>query len=157
MEEVWKKIKNYHYYKISNYGRIISYRYKKPRFLKIQKCNNGYERVVLYNNSGNKRFLVHRLVLETFKSKSKLEVNHIDCNRSNNRLDNLEYCTRLHNIRHKYKNSNNHNLQKFTESQVVEIRNLRKRKSLKYISEKFGVSIACISLICSKKRYEWVE
>jgi TATA-box binding protein (TBP) (component of TFIID and TFIIIB) len=48
----------------------------------------------------NKTIKVHRAVAETFLGESEQEVNHIDLNKSNNSLTNLEYCTRGHNVRH---------------------------------------------------------
>lgn len=96
MEEIFKPIPNFDGYEISNYGRVISYKSKKPREMTINKYSNGYCFVSLSKNGIVKSYLVHRLVMMTFKpieNMEQLEVNHLDCNRENNHLDNLEWVT----------------------------------------------------------------
>ena len=106
MEEIWKDIKNYeNYYQVSNLGRVKSLdrvikdtkskRLYKGKILKLTLCNWGYLTVSLKKNSKSKKFLVHRLVAETFiPNPNKLEVvNHKDENKLNNFVDNLEWST----------------------------------------------------------------
>lgn len=105
MEEIWKTIKGFENYQISNFGRIKS---KKNGILKPQKNIYGYITIVLYKTDKYrkrkiKQFRIHRLVLEAFKptkNMEKLEVNHKDKNRSNNNICNLEWCTRKENMKH---------------------------------------------------------
>lgn len=72
---------------------------KRERILKQGTRPNGYKCVVLRKNNKSTSFLVHRLVAETFlPNPSNLPcVNHKDENKSNNSVDNLEWCTRLYN------------------------------------------------------------
>ena len=70
------------------------------RKLKPQENRYWYLYVNLYNNWIIKKKVIHRLVMLTFKWDSKLQVNHIDWNKKNNNLNNLEYCTAKENTRH---------------------------------------------------------
>lgn len=77
--------------------------------LKARPARNDYLRVVLYNEN-NKRGvdkLVHRLVADTFYDGSHdgLDVNHIDGDKTNNFIGNLEWCTRSDNLKHAYRNN----------------------------------------------------
>lgn len=100
--EIWKPIKDYPEYKVSNLGRIKSL-YKD---IILNQCKNerGYLNVWLYNSGKRKGFRVHRLVAEAFLVKhcENLEVNHIDHNKENNCVDNLEWCTKSENIKHSF-------------------------------------------------------
>ena len=96
MEEIFKPIPNFDGYEISNYGRVISYKNKKPREMTISKYSNGYCFVSLSKNGIVKTYSVHRLVMTTFnpvENMEHLEVNHLDCDKTNNRIDNLEWVT----------------------------------------------------------------
>ena len=102
MKEVFKKIPNHEKYEVSNFGRVKSYNRGSDGFiLKPQPHKKGYLQVTL---SKRKRFYVHRLVMLIFIGESDLQVNHIDCDKTNNRLDNLEYVTCKENIRHAIEN-----------------------------------------------------
>ena len=94
----WVKIKGYDNYSISEYGDIRND--KTGRVLKQHQDANGYLSVCLYNNGKQKRLLVHRLVLTAFTEQSDLQVNHIDENKHNNKLTNLEWCTQRENNVH---------------------------------------------------------
>lgn len=114
MEEIWKPIvieQNgvlYDYtglYEVSNLGRIRSLNFngKKGRvgILKARNNGTGYLNVVLYKNKKSKRFYVHRIVafvwIENDNPTVKTFVNHMDCNRQNNSMNNLEWCDRQYN------------------------------------------------------------
>lgn len=104
--EKWITIDGFEDYEISNYGRIKSYRKKnKTIFLKQATNSNGYQFVDLYRNTGHKLFRIHRLVAEYFipNPENKSEVNHIDGNKRNNCVENLEWCTRSENTIHSFR------------------------------------------------------
>ena len=105
MKEEWKDIKGYEgLYQISNLGRIKSLKNNKGNYReKIRNSNpgkDGYIRINLYSNHKSKPFYIHRLVAEYFipNTNNYKEINHKDENKSNNRVDNLEWCDRKYNI-----------------------------------------------------------
>jgi hypothetical protein len=102
MEKKWLIIKDFPNYEISNYGEIINI--KRNNILKNRITNKGYCSVILYNSTISKSFRVHRLVLSVFDNVDYtnhiLECNHIDENKLNNRLDNLNWMTRKENMNH---------------------------------------------------------
>lgn len=116
MEEVWKAIKGYEgLYEVSTNGRIRSLTHetissigKRRKFigkLIVQRTlPSGYKQVGLYKNGEYSQFLVHRIVLSTFRGESKLEVNHIDENVKNNCLSNLEWVTKKENCNYGTRN-----------------------------------------------------
>ena len=101
MEE-WKDINGYEgLYMISNFGRIKSL--YQNRILKPKVDKNGYLEIGLMKNKRRKYFRVHRLVAIHFipnDDEEKTEVNHIDENKENNHVENLEWCTREYNMKH---------------------------------------------------------
>lgn len=90
-----KPIKGYEgRYSISDCGKIFTYYYKKPTRRKTTITHNGYERVSLMKNYKAKSYPVHRLVLSNFSElPDDMEVNHIDGDKLNNHIDNLEAVT----------------------------------------------------------------
>ena len=117
LKKEWKEIKGYEgKYIISNYGEVISLpRYKKnknkiqyvePKELsKYVSLTNGHVYVYLCNNGKNRNARLHRLVAETFipNTNNLPQVNHIDGNKINNRIDNLEWCNQSENEKHAYR------------------------------------------------------
>ena len=101
MKEIWKDIKGYEgLYQVSNLGRVK--RITTGRVLKPLKHANGYLMVKLSKNSIVYTKTVHRLVAEAFipNPEHKSEINHIDENKTNNNVSNLEWMTRTENINH---------------------------------------------------------
>jgi len=107
--EVWKKIKDYPNYEISNLGNVKSLYFDKEKYLKGTKNSTGYLTVKLWSNKIPKTKNIHQLVTESFLNHTpcgyKLVVNHIDFNKLNNRLDNLEIVTQRENSNKKHINS----------------------------------------------------
>ena len=102
MKERFKKVKGFSQYFVSNGGRVFSLRYGRLKELTPYTVG-GYKEVKLVGDDGNIRQLyVHRLVAQAFiANPGKLpEINHKDENKANNCVDNLEWCDRLHNMRH---------------------------------------------------------
>ena len=90
MTEEWKDIKDYEgLYQVSNCGRMMSLNYRKTgksKLMKLMKTKKGYLTVVFHKNGEYKKYLVHRLVAETFlENPDKLpQVNHKDEDKTNN-------------------------------------------------------------------------
>lgn len=104
--EFWKWISGFEgLYQISNYARVKSFprgNYKKVKILKPVLTPQGYLRVILRNGNKNKTIRIHRLVALAFipNPENKPEVNHIDGNKFNNCVENLEWNTDTENKRH---------------------------------------------------------
>lgn len=97
--EIWKDIKGYeNKYQVSNKGNIRNI--KTGKQLKIQFYKSGYCYIDLYCNGISKHYLIHRLVAQAFiPNPNNLPcVNHKDGKRSNNNVDNLEWCTQQYNV-----------------------------------------------------------
>lgn len=114
MKEIWKAIPGYEgSFEVSNLGnfrsldRMVPSKYGTLRNypgkpLKVEEMKDGYKRIVLMKDAKKKRYMCHRLVAETFiENPNNLPfVNHIDGNRGNNSIDNLEWCTQEENEQH---------------------------------------------------------
>lgn len=110
MQEVWKDIKGYEgLYQISNFGKVKSLYSNK--ILKNGNNGKGYLFVFLCKDKNSKRFYIHRLVAVHFLPLigNKTQVNHIDGNKNNNKVDNLEWCTNKENLIHSVVYLNKHN------------------------------------------------
>lgn len=99
MAEIWKDIPGYEgRYRVSDKGNVYSY-YNNGLLSQIN--HNGYKAVYLQKKSHRRRYKVHRLVMLAFVGyEPEYEVNHIDGNKFNNNLENLEYCSAEENIKH---------------------------------------------------------
>lgn len=108
MEEIWKDIKEYEgIYQVSNLGRVKSLKHSKEgKLLKGRVTGKGYLSVALFRNSVRKSNSIHRLVAEAFipNPENKPEVNHIDENKLNNDVSNLEWVTSKENSNHGTRN-----------------------------------------------------
>lgn len=150
--EIWRDIEGYEgLYQVSNEGRIKSI--KKRKILSLFANHKGYLQTYLYKNGEKKGFLVHRLVAEAFipNPMNLPQVNHKDENKTNNSVENLEWCTNDYNINYSqskkvYQYTLNNDLVKIWNSTMELGRN--------------GFSQPCISLCCNGKKqkhkgYKW--
>lgn len=104
--EQWKEIvgTNGRYF-VSNYGRIKSIGGKKGKteykIMKQSTINSGYKTIKLFVNGKHETFLVHRLVAIAFLGEHPgLDINHKNGIKTDNRLNNIEWCTRKENMEH---------------------------------------------------------
>ena len=99
MEEKFLKVKGYEGYEVSNTGKIKSL--KTNRLLTPQKNNCGYLYILLTDSNKKVKInLIHRLVFDSFIGiDDGLEINHLDEDKENNRLDNLELITHEENLK----------------------------------------------------------
>ena len=97
-KEFWKPVYGYENYEISNLGRV---RTELKQILKPDNINH-----YLYVRLNGHKVSIHRLMMKTFQpidNAEEMQVNHIDGNKHNNQLDNLEWCTNSENILHMLK------------------------------------------------------
>ena len=115
MEEIWKDIEGYEgRYQVSNLGRVRSLDrmtecnngrkfFVAGRVMKMWQRKDGYMSVVFWTNNKPYTFLIHRLVAEAFISNpdNLPMINHKDEDKTNNHVDNLEWCTNQYNLTYK--------------------------------------------------------
>lgn len=102
LNEEWELIKDFEDYKISNMGRVVSLR---SNTILIQNLDsNQYHRFMLWKNNKNTGINTHILVANYFLGDRPegYQINHIDGNKSNNKVSNLEYITASENMKHAY-------------------------------------------------------
>ena len=175
MTEIWKDIDNYKgLYQVSNLGKVRSLdrevRYKggwkskrSGRVLKQATMKSGYKTITLKKDGGGDTFLVHRLVLITFKGTLlNYQVNHKDGNKGNNNLINLEWMTGAENTRHAVDNNLNcygerHGGSKLKESEVKEILYGHKGLTQQEIADIYGVAQTTISMIRTSTNWKHLK
>lgn len=165
MNEIWKAIKGYEgLYQVSNLGRVLSNGRKcVTRIMKAQRNTKGYYYVNLFKYGKRTPVLIHRLVAETFipNIENKGTVNHIDGNKLNNSVNNLEWNTCSENIKHAYANGlkqavrSKKIIQKSIDGSVVKIWN-----SIREAARGIGVHQTSLQKCCKNpsytiKGYKW--
>lgn len=108
--EEWKRVSlTNDYYIVSNKGRVVRIYDNRCFILKQSDDGNGYPYVCIYINGKPKTRRVHRLVAEEFLNKetNRNVVNHIDGNKNNNTVENLEWVTSRENLEHAWENNLN--------------------------------------------------
>ena len=173
MEE-WKIIEEFPDYAVSNLGRIkrirdgnTQSRVKAGKILKLNYKKNGYVYICLCRDNKKYYRRVHRLVLEVFKpicNIRNLQCNHKDGDKSNNKLDNLEWMTAKENQRHAFEKGlridygENNNFSKLIEENVIEIKKLLKNNvSGIKISKLYNVSTSAISAIKTGRNWKHIK
>lgn len=150
----------YDYY-VTEDGHIYSL--KSDKLLKEHFDKDGYKKVRLCSvdkEYGRHTYSVHRLVMENFmpvENMHELQINHIDGDKTNNSLSNLEWCTCKENIRHAVQNNLRARVNgsaKLTIPQVIEIYNRCQTESLVNIAKDYGVVADTISKIKHKKMWK---
>ena len=160
MKDILLNIPGYSGYQASNFGYIYSK--KSNRVLKSHFNEKGYLRVCLYVDGKPTTQKVHRLVALAFleNPKNYKEVNHKDGNKTNNCVENLEWCTHLENMRHAYQNNlippKKANRTSYSAKIVFQFdlngTLINKYNSVSQASKETGYSIQSISRYCNNKR-----
>ena len=167
--EIWRDVVGYEgYYEVSNFARVKSLHKKKAKNITPETDIHGYLRVILCKNGTKKNRMVHVLVAQAFipNPENKKQVNHIDGNKRNNLVENLEWLTPSENIRHAFdmglrKTGCEHHMAKFTAEQVRDIRANcvpdDPERGFKAFARKYGVTHRIISDAYYKRSYTNVE
>lgn len=164
-EERWLPVKGFKNYLISNTGRVQSLprtvafgsgrRKVAGRFFGDSVDPSGYSKVSLSENGVVHKRWTHRLVAESFiPNPSQLpEVNHVNGNKLDNCVNNLEWVSRSSNMQHAHRTGlidnrgANHGMAKLTDSDVATIRLYRGKVSQRECASKFGISQQWVSSI----------
>ena len=176
MKEIWKDIEGYEgHYQVSNLGRVKSLereesylrqgtlctRRRKAMIMAIPKDKDGYSLINLTREGLRKTYRLHRIVAKAFIPGYNEHVNHINGIKSDNRVENLEWCTNQENIKHAINTGLTSRIgtdnprAKLTEEDVIIIKKLLKLNLYKHstVAELFGVNKAQIS--CIKRGKTW--
>ena len=151
--EIWKDVAGFDgFYQISNMGRVKSVNGIRS----LSYTRDGYAKVRLLHDGKDKTYKVHRLVAEAFipNTDNKETVNHKDGDKTNNKVENLEWADRSEQMLHAYilglKKPVKTN-RKLTPEQVEEIRRTYKRQSKEYgtvaLGRKYGVHDSVIGKV----------
>lgn len=161
-----KEVPNFDGYYVDNLGVVFSTKMGFKRVLKPSLNNSGYYQIGLTEDGKRKYFLIHRLVMLVFQGESSLQVNHMNGVKTNNRLDNLEYCTASENVKHAYamglnsRKGEKNGKAKLTESQVREIKTelLKPYHGINNdLAELYGVKKIAISKIKTGKTWTHIK
>lgn len=164
------------YYWISNYGRIyseVSNMIMKSRHLDPEKVSSPYYKIALQTNDGkhsiSKSYLIHRLMMCSFfpvENMENLVVNHIDGNKLNDNLSNLEWTTEHGNMQHAISHGllnpiygEKHTCAKISESDAKEIILLLLDRKLthKEIANRMHCSLSIVDSIAEKKAWKYLS
>jgi hypothetical protein len=164
IKELWKPLNEYKGIEISSIGRIrkAANKRNKERLLTLfPKDRDGYYRCSVQKLDGTWTSQpVHRLVAKAFliNVENKQVVNHIDGNRTNNRVENLEWVTPKENVIHSFKFGQRKICKQIpkntilTDFQIGQINNLRKFYTVKQISKIFNIEYQSLKNIIHKKK-----
>ena len=146
-------------------------RYRRPRLLRPRLHTNGYHRIGIFSDGKQKDVYIHRLVATAFlpNPKGYREVNHIDGDKTNNNVSNLEWCDRAYNNKHAFRIGLRTNEQmrrvaqrpkikarKFTVENIRYIRSNPDRLSQCEMARRFNVGHETIRHIINKLTYKEV-
>lgn len=185
--EIWADAFGFEdHYEVSNHGNIRSKAVfiphdgnwnedlggyiKHKKLHKVQINRYGYVTKKLCKYGGCKRTLVHRLVARAFipTDDYKQQINHIDGNKQNNHVSNLEWCSPSFNIKHAWATGlmtnehtigSKHHKAKINEADVLVIRDSYKNKvkTKKELAAEYGLSEASVSDVLYKRTWRHVE
>jgi hypothetical protein len=177
--EEFKKYKDFDKYLISNYGRVLSLERKIPqklnsfkilpnRIVKPRDTEKGYDSVILYKDGKQNSFRLHRLVYLAFIGDipNKMQINHLNAIKKDNRLNNLELVTHQQNMDHAkklglikgHKGVNNH-ASKLSNFKVRMIRESYKKglQTITELSNYYDISYTTASRIVNYKMWKHIK
>lgn len=175
MQEQWRDIEGYeNKYQVSNLGRVKSLNYNRTnreKILKLYKNRYGYLYVILYKNGKAKTYTVHRLVVITFMGtpidEDYCQINHIDEDKTNNKLENLQYCTIKYNCNYGTRNEKRRkvltNYYKFSKpviginiinGYIVEFPSINEAERVMHVSHSH-ISECCKGKLKTTGNYKW--
>ena len=168
IDEIWARIEGYEeHYQISNYGRVKSFKNGKEQILRPLWTPRGYLKFSLCLNGKHRNFSVHVLVANAFipNPDNLPEINHLDGNKFNCHVSNLELSTRSGNNKHAFKTGLNKQKKggdnpkaKLTNEEAVWCRKVYKphdkKFGLKALAKNFGVNVRNMYNIIQGKSYK---
>lgn len=152
----WKRIKGFFNYEVSDSGVVRNSKTRQIIKPTLNYC--GYQRVGLYHNGKTRTILLHRIVAESFieNINDLPEVNHLDGDKTNNKVSNLEWSTRIQNMQHASKEGLlkvRKSRGKITEDEARIIRGLcMQGETAKIIAKRFNCSLGTVYAIGGKNR-----
>ena len=154
--EIWKDIEGYEgHYQVSDKGRVKSVKFGKERILKPVITTKKYLQVHLCKNNIRKDYHIHRLVAQAYipNPNNLPHINHKNEDRTDNRVENLEWCDAKYN-----NNYGNHNkkisekLSKSVDQFSIEGKFIKTWSSMHQVTRELGITVGQISLCCRKKQ-----
>lgn len=161
--EIWADIIDYvGLYKVSNKGRV--YNTVTNTILAVYTDRGGYNKCTLMKDKQRKSCLLHRIVAKAFipNHENKKTINHIDGDKSNNSVSNLEWATMSENSKHAWqtglKKSSNNGRSKLTEADVLKIRErYAAGESGAIIAKSYGVSKQNVYVIARGTNWAYTD
>lgn len=163
MQEQWKEFLTGYF--VSTVGNVDSTKRGNRQRLKPRRNRNGYLAVRLYINGVRKLFTIHRLVAQAFipNPEDKPQINHINGVKTDNRVENLEWCTQAENNHHAYvtglralPKGEEHYCAKLTNEQARYARDNPDHLTQKQLAKKLGTSSSAIGAIQRGKTWKSV-
>lgn len=166
MVEIWRPVPGYDRYEVSNYGRVRSVdhidgigRKHHGRILRQTSDGKGnYLYVTLTSPLGHRKESVHRIVASAFlpNTEGYNEINHIDEDKKNNVVWNLEWCSRSYNNSYGGRVNGERNSQaKLKEHEARYIKE-HPEEGTTFLAKKFGISLSQTSAIIHGRRWGWL-
>lgn len=167
MNEIWKQVKGFNNYEVSNLGRVRN-KISNKLLMPYKNKKRQYKYMSLQQDGKRKNFSLHRLIASTFIENplNKAQVNHKSGDKMDNSVDNLEWMTPKENVQHAIQHGWKApplygSLQpkaKVNESQVMEIRRLEKEGMYhKDIAKKYGLGVSTVTHIVNRTRWGFLK